>query len=273
MKYVISLILFSSSLALAQQFENLGSVSTSLGGAGVGAINTVDGAFNNPAAFPMYEQRAADFGKSDDTFRVSLSDNGAEALFPAMLGYSQTKNDDLKSKTFYLGLGYLASAKFSLGANFGFQETELSTSTEKYRQNVVDVGAMYRPNTWFSLGVVLKNQPLNDTEMSDTLDNRPNLAFGFETRYEDLVNMRAEYETGKNANSDQRAIVKAGMEIIMNQWIQLRLGYQNNNILSQNYLTAGIGFGGPQFGLHYAYIKESEFKKETHHSIDLTVPF
>lgn len=271
MKYL--LVLFLSCSAFAQSFENLGSVSTSLGGAGVGAINLVDGAFNNPATFALFEQRSADLGFAKGSFRISLADNGADALFPAMLGYSQSDVDDIKVKAFYLGLAYVFSQKFSVGANFAFQESVFPAVEDKFRQNLVDVGVVYRPNTWFSVGATVKNQPMNDTDLSDAIDDRPTQAIGFEAKYDDLVNMRGEYEVGKNTNSDQRAIIKGGLEILMNEWIQLRLGYQNNNIISQNYFTAGLGFGGPQFGLHYAYVKEAEFEKETHHSIDLAVPF
>lgn len=271
MKYLF--ILFFSCATYAQSFENLGSVASSLGGAGVGAINPVDGAFNNPATFALFDQRAADLSFAKGAFRISLADNGADALFPAMLGYSQSDIDDVKIKAFYLGLAYALSPKLSFGANFGFQETQLPADDDKFRQNLVDVGVVYRPNAWFSVGAAVKNQPLNDTDLPNSVDDRPTQAVGFEAKYDELVNARGEYETGKNANSDQRAIVKGGLEILMNEWIQLRLGYQNNNIISQNYFTAGLGFGGPQFGLHYAYIKESEFEKETHHSIDLAVPF
>ena len=271
MKYL--LVLFLSCSAFAQKFENLGSVSTSLGGAGVGAINPVDGAFNNPAGFALFEQRAAGLSFSKGAFRISLADNGAEALFPAMLGYSQSDVEGVKIKAFYLGLAYPLGQKFSIGTNFAFQESQYPTIDDKFRQNLVDVGVMFRPNAWFSVGAAVKNQPLNDTDLPETIDDRPTQAIGFEAKYDELVNVRGEYEMGKNLQSDQRSIVKAGLEIILNEWLQMRLGYQNNNIISQNYFTAGLGFGGPQFGLHYAYVKESEFAKETHHSVDLAVPF
>lgn len=271
MKYLF--ILLVSCSAWAQSFENLGSVSTSLGGAGVGAINNVDGAFNNPSAYALFLNRSMNLSFAKKAFRVSLADNGAEALFPALLGYNQSDVDGLKTKAFYLGVAHPFSPKFAIGANVGFQQTTLPGSDEKYRQNLADVGVIYRPNTWFSLGAVIKNQPLNDTDLSNTMDDRPTQAVGFETKYEELVNLRGELESGKNAASEQKMIVKGGMEIVLNEWTQLRLGYQNNNIISQNYFTAGLGFGGPQFGLHYAYVKESEFEKETHQSIDLAIPF
>lgn len=276
-KYLVFIIFLICRFGAAQNFENLGSVSTSLGGAGAGSVNAVDGAFNNPATFALFPYRSAQISSAKNLFRLSLADNGAEALFPAMLGYSQNQADELKNKTFYFGLALPFKSRFSLGLNVGFQESQFVNSAvngrQKYRQNVVDVGALFRPFEWFSLGVVLKNKPLNDTELSNTIDQRSTVALGFESQYEDLVNLRAELEFGKNEQSDQRSVVKTGLEILMNQWIQLRLGYQNNNIDSQNYFTAGLGFGGPQFGLHYAYLKESEFEKETQHSIDLAVPF
>lgn len=271
MKYIF--ILLMSCSAWSQTFENLGSVATSLGGAGVGAINLVDGAFNNPATFALFEQRAMDLSFGKKSFRASLADNGAEALFPALLGYSQIDDEGLKVKAFYFGLAYPFSAKFSVGATIGFQETRLPALDEKFRQNLADVGVIFRPNAWFSLGAMIKNQPLNDTDLPNTMDDQPTQALGFETKYDELVNLRGELESGKNAVSEQKMIVKGGLEIILNEWTQLRLGYQNNNIISQNYFTAGLGFGGPQFGLHYAYVKESAFEKEIHHSIDLAVPF
>ncbi len=271
MKYLF--ILLVSCSAWSQTFENLGSVSTSLGGAGVGAINLVDGAFNNPATFALFENRAMDLSFAKKAFRASLADNGAEALFPALLGYTQTDLEGLRTKAFYFGLAYPFSAKLSFGANLAFQETQLPGTDDKYRQNLADVGVIFRPNTWFSVGAVIKNQPLNDTDLPNTMDDRPTQALGFESKYDDLVNLRGEIEAGKNAVSEQKMIVKGGLEIILNEWTQLRLGYQNNNIISQNYFTAGLGFGGPQFGLHYAYVKESAFEKEVHHSIDLAVPF
>jgi hypothetical protein len=270
MKLILSLLFLIPVTSSA--FENLGSVSTSLGGAGAGSINIVDGAINNPASFAMFDQRSAVLNFARNSTRATLSDNGADALFPAMIGYHQSDIDNFKTKSFVLGLAYLISKSFSVGVNFNFNEYDVMGFSEKYRQNVADVGAMFKANEWFSVGAVLKNKPMNDTELSDMIDDRPTTAVGFQINQE-FFNLRGELESGKNAQSDQKTRVKGGFDVMMNQWLQLRLGYQNDNIASQNYLTSGLGFGGPQFGLHYSYIKESEFQKETYHSIDLAVPF
>lgn len=270
LQFILFTVLFSTN---ASAFENLGSVSTALGGAGVGAVDLVDGVFSNPAALPFYEQKSAALSFAKKSFRISLSDNGADALFPAALAYSQSDIDGFKNKTFYLAIAHTITSKIAFGVNAGFQEVKIPTDDNKYRQTVVDAGFSYRPNSWLSAGLVLKNKPLNDTDLDNSIDDRPTTALGIESKYRELVNIRLEAEAGKNAQDQQKSIFKTGVEIFMNEWMMLRLGYQNNNILSQNYFTAGLGFGGPQFGLHYAYVKESAFEKEIHHSIDLAVPF
>lgn len=270
MKYILCLFVFFPLSTYA--FENLGSVSTALGGAGAGSIDIVDGVFNNPATFALYPQRSMVLSFAHNSNRASLSDNGADALFPAMIGYLESDINDFKTKSFFLGLAYVFSKKFSVGTNFGFNEYDVKGFADKYRQTVADVGAIFRFNQWFSVGAVLRHKPLGDTDLPNTLDDRPTTAVGFESDH-DFMSIRGEIESGENAQSDQKTAFKGGVEVMMNQWMQLRLGYQNNNIESQNYFTAGLGFGGPQFGLHYSHIKESEFQKETYHSIDLAVPF
>lgn len=103
MKAIFFTLLFLSSLA--HSFENLGSSSSALGGAGVGALDRIDGAFNNPSTIALFPTRVAAFSGGSKHFRTSFADNGAEALFPAMLGYSQTDINNIKSKTFFFRSG------------------------------------------------------------------------------------------------------------------------------------------------------------------------
>ena len=254
-------------------FENLGSVSTALGGAGVGSVIESDGAFNNPASISFFGQKTVALSYGSEAQRVSFADNGEDSLFPAMIGYSRNSAFDVDTESFYVGFAYPIKKLFSVGANFGFQSTKIHPSTDKERQNVIDLGLTYRPQAWLSAGLVLKNKPLKDSDLPDAIDDRPSLAVGLEMQYMDLTNFRAEIESGKNTQSDQRLIYKFGLESYINEWFFARIGYQNNNLESQNYFTAGMGLGGSQFGLHYAYTKESELQKDEDHSIDLIMPF
>ena len=65
----------------------------------------------------------------------------------------------------------------------------------------------------------------------------------------------------------------AGLETYLNDWMIIRLGYQNNNVLSKNFTTAGLGFSGPQFGFHYGYLTNVSNRNEDRHTVDLGVPF
>lgn len=269
--FCFNFIFFKSSNVYA--FENLGSVSTALGGTGAGSLSESDGAFNNPATISFFGQKTVALSYGSEAQRISFSDNGQDSLFPAMVGYSRNSAFDIDTESFYVAMAYPIKKLISIGANFGFQSTTIHPSTDKERQNVVDIGLTYRPRAWLSAGLVLKNQPLNDSDLADTIDDRPSVAGGFEVQYMDLTNLRAEIESGKNAQSEERLIYKFGLESYINEWFFGRIGYQNNNLESQNYFTAGIGLGGSQFGLHYAYTKESELQKDEDHSIDLIMPF
>ncbi len=272
-KHSIIFSFFFLTVLNSAAFENLGSVSTALGGAGVGSINETDGAFNNPASIFFFQQKSAALSYGSEAQRISFSDNGKEALFPALIGYSRNTAFDLETESLHLGFAYPISSVFSAGVAVGFQTTKALPKTNKERQNIIDVGVSYRPLAWLSTGLVLKNQPLNDSDLPETIDDRPSIAVGLEMQYMDLTNLRFEIESGKNAGAKERQIYKFGIESYINEWLFGRIGYQNNNLESQNYFTAGIGIGGTQFGLHYAYTRASEFKKDDDHSIDLVMPF
>jgi hypothetical protein len=64
-----------------------------------------------------------------------------------------------------------------------------------------------------------------------------------------------------------------GLENYINDYVVFRLGYQNNQVTAKDYISAGLGFTGPQFGLHYAYISNTADKTEDKHLIDLGIPF
>lgn len=269
--FFIFAILLKSNKLLA--FENLGSTSSALGGAGVGAVNATDGAFNNPASIALFEHGSAAVSLAHKGFRVSFSDNGQDAMFPAALGYHQSEISTVKTKAFHLVLAKAIENKFSFGANIHVQDTKIDQNENTYKQTFVDVATLVKVSNWLTIGAAYKNKPLSDTELSDFIDYNPSLSFGVEMAYADIMNVRIDTESAQNLSLQQRQNYKFGLELLLKDWFMGRLGYQNNNVLSQNYSTVGFGFGGPQFGLHYAYVKESNFEKDSYHSVDLAFPF
>jgi len=253
--------------------ENLGSTSAALGGAGVGTVNATDGTFNNPASIALFEHGSAALSSANKGFRVSLSDNGQDSMFPAAIGYHQSEISTVKTKAIHLIVAKAIENKFSFGASIQMQDTKIDQNENTYKQTLVDVATMVRVNDWLTVGAAYKNKPLNDTDLSDFIDYNPSLSFGLEMVYANIMNIRIDTESAQNISLQPKQNYKFGLELLLNDWFIGRLGYQNNNVLSQNYSTVGFGFGGTQFGLHYAYVKESNFEKDSYHSVDLAFPF
>jgi len=254
-------------------FEIQGSTAAGLGGAGVGSVNAVDGGFLNPAAIALLERNSASLNIANRGFRFYFADNGSDSMFPAALGYNQADLYGMKTKTVHLMLAKGVQDKFAFGTNVHFLELQIDGVETTYRQTLVDLAMIAKPFEFLSIGLAYKNKPTANTELSDYIDNNPLLSFGVEYNYIDLLLVKSDIESAQNSNLEQKQIYKFGLETHLNDWLILRLGYQNNNVLGQNYGTAGLGFGTTNYGLHYAYVKESNFKKDAYHSVDLTMPF
>jgi hypothetical protein len=110
------------------------------------------------------------------------------------------------------------------------------------------------------------------TDLAENLQLQKTMALGFSYTYGNFVRLRFDMESGPD-NQTERLVYKLGMENYINDWIVARFGYQNNNVLAKNYGSLGLGFVGPQFGLHYAYISDVSGGRDQKHLIDLAIPF
>ena len=279
MKKIISLIavfIFNFSNLLAAQIPNTsGAISSATGGAGVSVVDVDDSALLNPAVIPLFPRKQMSFSYSSERFAVNLVDNGNEALFPAGLAYEKYSNDAFKSNVYHLILAYAfetQAGKFSLGGDFNLNDLKLTGSEKSYKQTRANAGFLWQPSKAFSFGLVQKNIALNDTDLPDDIDHVTTTTAGFAYVYESFAQLRFDMETIEKQPSD-RFIYKIGLETYLNDWIITRFGYRNNNILSQNFTTLGVGFAGPQFQLHYAYQLEAKSTVDPLHIIDLSVPF
>jgi hypothetical protein len=275
-KILFSFFFFLSTGLYAQTSQPSGAVSTATGGTGVGLIEMSESALINPATIPAYSNKQMSLSYSKDRFAVSLTDNGADALFPASLAYEQTSNDIFKNKIYHLILAYsfngVKEGTFSLGLDFSMHDFKIISTDLNYKQNKVTTGLFWQINSAASLGITYKNKALNDTDLPDTFDQATSINLGLAYVYQKFAQLRADVEKIENQNAD-RLIYKIGVETYLNEWIITRFGYRNDNMNSMNYATAGLGFVGPQFGLHYAYQVEAKNTVDPLHVVDLSVPF
>ena len=252
--------------------ENLGAVSAATGGAGVGVLEEVDGTYLNPASIALFPKKSFAISFSKFHTNIHMTDNGRDAFFPAGLSYTKTDENQMQTQAFHLTLAYAIAENFSIGLDTGLREITRTGIDNTFRQTVVTPGMFFQISDSFSSGLVWKNKPLTNTDLPDALDQSSTLALGFGYIYEKFAKFRADIESASNEKTD-KLIYKVGLETYLNDWIITRIGYQNDNVRAQNFFTAGLGFAGPQFGLHYAYQAEARNSRDTLHTIDLNIPF
>lgn len=268
-------VLFISNAFSAQIPNTSGAVSSANGGAGVAVVDLTDGAFLNPAVIPLFPRKELSVSYSSERFSANIVDNGADALFPAAIGYEKYSNDAFKSNVYHLMVAYAYESvvgNVSFGADFNLNDMKLTGNDESYKQTRATAGFLWQPSKAFSFGLVHKNIALNDTDLPDSIDHVAITTAGLAYVYQSFAQLRFDMESVEKQPSD-RYIYKIGLETYINDWIITRFGYRNDNILSMNFSTLGVGFAGPQFQLHYAYQSEAKSTVDPLHIIDLSVPF
>lgn len=247
-----------------------------LANSGVGHINASDSILLNPAVLPLLPYKPFVISSYKDHLSVSMADHGREALFPAGIFYQQGQNDVFKTKTYGLSLGHAFTHTIAVGASFKYHDFKERLTGEKYQQTKADIGAMWTVNKQLTLGAVYNGLALSDTDLADTLDKASSVTAGISYSVEEVILVKFDIEKAiqeNNLSSKEALAFKSGLELALNEWIMARVGYLNDNINLQNLFTAGIAFEGPQFGLHYAYQKNSKKDIDPLHVIDLSIPF
>ncbi len=251
-----------------------GSISTSTGGSGRGTAEPVDGVLLNPAIVAVLPSKFFAINYNTEQWGITISDNGQEALFPAALAFVRSDVNDFKTQQLSLALSYSFYKMFSIGTTVSMLEYEqpITISEKKYRQTVADVGVMFSPNPFFGVGLVANKVTASEMNLDPLLQKQKTVGFGTQYTYMNFVRFRFDVESAPEYKAN-RLVYMGGMETFLNDWVIARVGYQNNNVLRKNFVSTGIGFTGPQFGIHYAFISNVADKTEDKHSIDLGVPF
>ncbi len=266
LSFITSNATFASAIA--------GSVSTATGGTGRGTIEPIDGVLLNPASVAKLKTQFFSFNYSNEQMGVTISDNGKEALFPAALAFVKTDINKLKTQDMALVIATSVLPRLSIGSTVSLVEYSRSLATEekKYRQTVADIGISFAIAKNISLGIVGYKAFSSTSELEKSLQKQQLFAVGTSYTFDNFVRFRFDIESAPE-NKVDRLTYMTGLETYMNEWLIVRLGYQNNNVVSKNFTTAGLGFSGPQFGLHYGYLTNVSNRDEDRHTVDLGVPF
>lgn len=267
--------ILSTLVFLPKVFAALGAVSTATGGTGRGAVEPVDGILLNPATISDLPQKNFSINYSVDHWGLTVADNGEEAYIPAAFKFITSKTDRLETQELGLSVASWRKKKIAIGGSLTMLEYSDRPSSyieQKYRQTTLDLAATYAFAPNLGLGFVANKVGATEIDLEESSQVQQIMALGLAYTYQNFARLRFDVESAPQNKTD-RLVYMVGLENYLNDWMVFRLGYQNNNVEAQNYFTTGLGFSGPQFGLHYAYISTLGNKTEEKHLIDLGIPF
>lgn len=261
-------------------------ITTATAGAGYSAVEASDSAFLNPATIPFlkgyffavsgYGSRNNQFSADEDGLAVSLIDNMTTTVFPTALSYIQTKQElennsgDLFHKIYRLSLGNFVGQQFTLGASLFHQQSKFNE--ESWHQTDLNLAGLWSPNEMLGISLIAENVFAGSKDLLEErrLQKRSILATSF--NYRKFARFKLDLATGPNNDFDAGE-VRFGLESYMNPWIVIRVGVGRIFPAKTAIYSGGIGFAGPQFGIHYGYQAGQESADFIRHAVDLVVPF
>lgn len=270
----LSLLVLTNSKVFAA-LDAIGAVSTATGGTGRGAVEPVDGILLNPATISDLPHKNFSINYSVNHWALTVSDNGQEAFLPAAFKFVSTKDERYETQQLGLSFASWRKKKITVGGSVSMVEytDHLSAMTEqKYRQSTLDLAATYALAPTLGIGFVATKVGASKIELEEEAQVQQTMALGFGYTYQNFARLKFDVESAPKNKTD-KLVYMIGLENYINDWIVFRIGYQNNNVVNKNYFSTGLGFAGPQFGLHYAYISSLSDKSEEKHLIDLGIPF
>lgn len=252
--------------AAVPEFQS--SVSSGTGGAGRGTVDPYGLIYANPALAATLKERYLTSSFSKNQTIVSFLDAGVKNIVAGGLSYKQNQ-DDLKTtnlKELTLSLSDRAFDRFTFGINLNMFDLSVLDQAKK-KQYTSDIGLGWLVTQDWHLGFVF----LNSFKQGEKL-TAPREAIGTSYIFNNFVRFRLDVESNDDSNWGQ-PIIAAGLENFINDWIVWRAGYREESLQDRAFGTVGLGFTGPRFGLHYAYVQDTQDNKENRHSIDLGLSF
>lgn len=285
-KKAFQIILIVLVVRCSESFAYESAITTGTAGAGYSAVEASDSAFLNPATLPFlqgyfltlstYGSRDRQIQTDSDGLAVSLIDNMKTTVFPTALSYEQNKAEieeggsDLAHKRFRLSLGNFVGQQFTLGAALFHQQSSLANET--WHQTNMNIAALWSPNEMIGMSLITENMFMAPEKLSEDRRLQKRSIFATSFNYHKFARFKLDLATGSNNDFDAGE-VRFGLESYMNPWVVIRVGVGKIFPTKTAIYSGGLGFAGPQFGIHYGYQVGQESADFVRHAVDLVVPF
>lgn len=283
---VVSLIIVAqfSDSAYAQYLS--GPVSQALGGAGLAANDEGEQLLLNPAVLVHSHGAAVGYYYSDgyrgknehDTFYgATASDNTEDVLISGgVAGFKRRRTFENFSTVDEVN-GQISFAKslfkqLSLGATIEYLQQD-AIGDKKYTQWDASIGLLWNPLPEFAVGFVARNLAPTDVEIPAPIRQRDELGLGVHYIALEKFRFRLDVFKPMQLNPEKDYIFKAGAESLVDAYLAVRIGVQNEGVSDRHIYSAGIGMVGPRLKIDYSYVKNSDYSGGAMHSVDFRLPF
>lgn len=283
MKALLVVLLLAHSIVHAEAYR--APLSSSMGGTGRAGIDSVEGAFLNPALVPLLKSYEIDSYFRDGmlnpeehrhSWGVGAGDNTEEVLFPGTLNFVRMRDTGRTLAPVDSDLWHVAIGKNFGQFGWGISGYRLNSKVENDREYVqwnYSLGVLYMINQDMGVAYVLNNiaKPSSDVPLGLREDLQQGA--GFFATLGKLARVRADITRNEVFNPEQRMVYMLGCENMASSFGVFRMGYRWDDQRDQKYLTAGAGLQGPRLKLDYSFEKNLKGTAEALHSVDMRLPF
>lgn len=276
---------FLSVSAMAQTvFE--GPVAKSLAGSGRAGLDSSDGVFLNPALVALlpkseltlyYQDGERSPGEHHNLWGVDLSQNDQDVIVSGNLAYLHSRTSGLlqvpvNGETWHAAFGKLFFRRLAVGLSvYHFQAT--GDTVEKNEQWNGSLGALFMILPKLGVAYVYDNPVHPSSRVPQALRFLPQQSFGVFWGIPYNARLRLDLVHLDQMNPNQRWDIRTSIESEFGEYFVFRLGGRFDEIENQRFITAGLGFNGPNLKIDYGIEKNVWGVGDAVHSVDLRGSF
>jgi len=255
----------------------------------VATYDSAESHFINPASlvlapgfdFIVYnlESTSLDKSSSASTYGLSLVDNGPDIVFPGgfhyikrIKKYSNTLTVD--EELWALGVAGYINESMALGMGIYKKSQKIDTGGE-HSSITGDIGFIWHDTSKkLSFGASYYNLHIkSDSSTPELLQSKAKLRLGVQYIWNDEMMYRWDMAQQLQANTRNLNEYNLGIGVLLASFIQLRMGYNINELSQNKRVSLGLGFEGPKLKLDYSYSKGVEGAEEPMHGVDFRISF
>lgn len=282
---ILTFLLVSfSTPSRAQVFE--GPIGAALGGTGRAGLDANEGTLMNPALVSMlprselagyYRDGYADSQQHRQAWGVALSESDPEVLIPGQISYFRKRDtgieyDPADSEIWHFAIGKMFYKKIAVGISvYHFNERVVDQPlTEQLNGSA---GVVYMWSNALGFAYVFENpgHASSNVPAGLRLQQRQSVGAFYSTNYN--ARLRLDLLQQLENNPDRQIDVRASVESAFAEFFLFRLGARWDELEGQHFLTAGLGFNGPQLKIDYGFEKNLERTGGAVHSVDMRMSF